>query len=149
MNRDRVVRYLIGGIGIATIAYGVTRILQDPTSTKPLGLAKWLIGALLLHDLLIAPLVLGVGWIVSRVVPGRARPLVQGGLITGALISVIAVVLINREGKTSSPALALLTQNYLVNLLILLAIVAAVCGIGYASVVLRDNRRKSRSRADH
>jgi hypothetical protein len=51
--------------------------------------ARWVVGLALAHDLVLAPLVLGVGAAVRRGVPGRARPFVTGGLVaSGALVLV-------------------------------------------------------------
>ncbi|MGI8667686.1 MAG: hypothetical protein ACR2N4_16950 [Jatrophihabitans sp.] len=144
----RVLRVSLGAVGVAAIGYGAVRILTDAKDTKPLALIKWLIGALLVHDVLIAPVVIGIGWLLARYVPDRARAFVQAGLVTGGLISAIGVLLIWRQGKTSARSLALLQQNYLGNLLLLLAIVAACYLACYLISVSRSNRTNTRPPAD-
>jgi len=131
------------------IGYGALRILTDAKDTKPISLAKWLIGSLLVHDLLIAPAVIGIGWLLARFVPPRARAFLQAGLVTGGLISVLGLLLIWRQGKSSARSLALLQQNYTGNLLVLLAIIAAVTAACYLISVFRANRRNARPPADH
>lgn len=121
----RGIRIALGVLGIGAIGYGALRILTDAKDTHPLALVRWLIGSLLVHDIVIAPVVLGVGWLLGRLVPGRPRAFVQAGLVTGGLISALGVLLIWRQGKTSARSLALLQQDYALNLLVLLAIVAA------------------------
>jgi len=138
----------LGVIGVVGIAYGAVRIFTDAKDTKPFALLEWLIGSLLVHDAIIAPVVLGIGWLLARFVPARARAFVQGGLVTGGLISVIGVLLIWRQGKSSARSLALLQQNYALNLLILLLLVAAVTAACYAISVLRWNRRNTLPPAD-
>ncbi|MDQ2837959.1 MAG: hypothetical protein M3Y42_10860 [Actinomycetota bacterium] len=145
---SKAFRVSLGIVGVGGIAYGIARILTDSKDTKPLPLLKWLIGSLLLHDAVIAPVVIGIGWLLARYVPDRARPFVQGALVTGGLISSVALVLIWRQGKTSAKSLALLQQNYLAHLLILLAIVAAVTVGCYLITVSRSNRTKTRPPAD-
>ncbi len=144
----RALRVGLGVIGVGGILYGITRILTDSKDTKPLALVKWLIGALLLHDVLIAPAVIGIGWLLARFVPDRARAFVQGGLVTGGLISSIGLLLIWRQGKSSAKSLSLLQQNYVANLLILLAIVAIGTLACYLISVSRSNRTKTRPPAD-
>jgi hypothetical protein len=144
----RVIRIALGVVGVGGILYGIIRIFTDSKDTKPLALVKWLIGALLLHDVIIAPVVVGIGWLLARYVPDRARAFVQGGLITGGLISTIGLLLIWRQGKSSAKSLSLLQQNYAAHLLILLAIVALVTLACYLMSVLRPNRTKTRSPAD-
>jgi hypothetical protein len=71
------------------------------------------------------------------VVPDRGRRFLQVGLILAAMVSVVAIWLIARRG-TQPPAKAQLLQNYGVNLLLLLGIIAAVTLIAYAVRVARD-----------
>jgi hypothetical protein len=124
-------RLLIGALGVGMLGYGTIRIFTDAKDTKPVSLVKWLIGALLVHDLLIAPVVIGVGWLLARYVPPRARRHLQAGLIAGGLVSSLGVLLIWRQDKYGAASLALLQQDYRRNLLILLAIVAAGSLAGY------------------
>jgi hypothetical protein len=145
---NRVIRLALGVLGVGAIGYGILRIFTDAKDTKPLALLKWLIGSLLVHDAIIAPVVIGVGWLLARFVPDRARRYLQAGLICGGLISAVGVLLIWRQGTSSAAALALLQQNYLLNLLILLALVALACLAGYAAEVSRSKRTNTRSPAD-
>jgi len=146
-------RLLIGVTGVGLLGYGILRIFTDAKDTKPAALLRWLLGALLVHDLLIAPVVLGIGWLLARFVPPRARRYLQAGLICGGLVSAYGVLLIWRQGKAAA-SLALLQQDYLRNLLIVLAIVAAGCLIGYlvdrirATQPLRPNCRNTRPPVD-
>lgn len=142
------VRVLLGGIGVMAIGYGVLRIFTDAKDTKPIALARWLIATLLVHDVVIAPVVIGLGWLLARLVPGRLRRYLQAILICGGLVSAVGVWLIWRHGRTSSPALALLRQNYAANLVLLLAAIVVVGLAGYALEVGRASRRKSRPPAD-
>lgn len=146
---DTLLRILLGTVGLAAIGYGALRILTDAKDTKPIALAKWLIGSLLVHDLLIAPVVIGIGWLLARFVPARARAFVQAGLVTGGLVCAVGVLLIWRQGKTSARSLALLQQDYAANLLVLLAIIALVTVTCYLISVSRASRRNTRPPADH
>jgi hypothetical protein len=147
--RDRTLRVSLGAVGVLLIAYGALRILQDPKHAHLRNLGGWLIGALIVHDAIIAPIVIRIGLLLSKVLPPRARTYVQGGLIVGGLISAVAVLLVWRKGKNGSAALTLLQQDYKSNLIILLVLVAASTAIAYAVSVLRSNRTKSRPPADH
>jgi hypothetical protein len=148
-RHDRLIRLSLGTVGVLVLGYGALRILQDQRHTHPTKLGAWLVGALILHDGIIAPIVIGVGMLLARVVPPRARAFLQGGLIVGGLISSVGVLLIWRKGKSGSAALTLLQQNYKANLLLMLALVAIGTVISYGIAVLRSNRTKSRPPADH
>ncbi|HEY2044792.1 MAG TPA: hypothetical protein VGH11_19105 [Jatrophihabitans sp.] len=146
---DRLIRVSLGVVGILVLGYGVLRILQDQRHTHPVALGEWLIGALIVHDGIIAPVVIAIGVLLAKVVPPRARVFVQGGLVVGGLISSVGVLLIWRKGKNGSAALTLLQQNYRANLLLILALVTIGTAISYGIAVLRSNRTKCRLPADH
>lgn len=150
MNSERAIRFCLGGVGVIGIAYGALRLLQNAhNTTHPEKLGEWLIGSLLVHDLIIAPVVLGLGWLAKLALPSRARTFVLGALVAAGLVTAIGVVLNHRRGQTASPTLALLNQNYKANLLILYAVIAGVALAGYAASVWRDRQRNERSPTDH
>jgi hypothetical protein len=137
-------RLLLGVLGAALIGYGSYELLHDPGATHPAEIARWLVIALIVHDGVVAWAVVVGGWLVARLVPGRARAYVQGGLICAALITAVALPLIYRRGK-AAPGLTLLTQDYPAHLGILLSIVAAGTVTAYLLRVLRDRYGRSRA----
>jgi hypothetical protein len=144
----RTVRWLIGSLGALLLGYGVWRIFEFSDATRPSQLGRWLVAALVLHDGILAWLVAGIGWLLGRFVPGRARAYLQGGLITAGLVAVVAAPLIYRRGS-SQPGQALLERDYLANLLVILACIAAVTAGAYLLRVRRDSRlARSRPAAD-
>jgi hypothetical protein len=136
-------RVLLGAIGIAMIGYGTWRIFANARATQPLHLGEWLLGALVVHDGVIAFVIVAVGWVLVRAVPGRARAYVQGGLITAGLVTAIAVVETYRRGK-SAPGQALLEQNYRANLVVLLVLICLGTLLCYMVRVVRDARSTRR-----
>lgn len=138
-SRATVVRIVLGTLGLGAILYGAVRILQSPAAVNPLDLFVWLAGALILHDGILAPIVTVFGFLMARLIPGRARAYIQGGLIVGALVTTFTVVEIYREGK-SRPGNALLEQDYTRNLLVILAVVLVLTAALYVARVARDRR---------
>jgi hypothetical protein len=138
----RLIRLALGAIGLALLGYGAYQLLHNSSVTRPAEVAKWLVVALIVHDGVIAWVVVVVGWLIARVVPPRARAYVQGGLICAALITLIALPLIYRRGK-AEPGLTLLTQNYPAHLAVLLGMVAAGTAAAYAVRVARDRAGRS------
>lgn len=135
-------RLALGTAGVLLGAFGVYRLITQEPHGKLLDLVKWLAGALVIHDAIIAPVVVAVGWVIAHVVPPRGRRYLQAGLIIGALITIVAIPLIYRRG--SQPASkAILLRNYGGNLTILLGIVAGLCLLAYAVHVARDRPRIS------
>ena len=52
--------------------------------------ARWVIGADLIHDFILAPVVIGIGWGVNRLVSLRWRPPIQAGLFATGVTLLIA-----------------------------------------------------------
>jgi hypothetical protein len=132
------IRVVIGTAGGLLLAFGVFRLLTEIPGRGLLGLALWLGGALVLHDALLSPGIVGVGSLLRRV-PARARTYVQGALIAGGLVTVIAIPLIYRTGS-QAPAEAILEQDFRTNLAVLLAVVSVVAVAAYLGRVARERR---------
>ena len=132
-------RLALGSLGAALIVFGAFRILQNSDRTNPMGLARWLIGAVVIHDGIVVPSTMVIGFAITHLFRPRLRRYVQGALVAAALVTVIAIPLIDRRG--SQPAVkALERQNYGLHLGILVAILFAVAGVAYLTQVLRDRR---------
>ena len=132
-------RLALGAAGSALIVFGVFRILQNSDYTNPRELVRWLIAAVVIHDGILVPSTMLIGFVLTHVFRPRVRRYVQGGLVASALITVIAIPLIDRRG--SQPAVkALEQQNYGLHLGILIALVFGVAAMGYLIQVLRERR---------
>ncbi|HET9561620.1 MAG TPA: hypothetical protein VFP01_05925 [Propionibacteriaceae bacterium] len=133
----KIWRIVIAVVGVGVGTYGIFQLLtQLPWQTLVL-LALWLIGALIIHDGLLSPAVIGVGAALRRYVPDRGRRYLQFGLIMAAMVTVIAVPMIYRA-NTQPPAKALLLQDFGINLTVLLAAIGGGTLIAYAIRVARD-----------
>jgi uncharacterized PurR-regulated membrane protein YhhQ (DUF165 family) len=139
-------RIILATVGILLLLYGIVRLLINIPNQELLWVALWLVAALIIHDALIAPGVVGVGWLLRRFLPDRARRFVQTGLIAAAAVTVIAIPMIIREGS-QPPQKTLLIQNYAANLALLLGIIAGVTLAAYAVRVARDRSRPASSPA--
>ena len=68
-------RLALGAVGAFAIAYGTWRILQQQHLSRPTELGKWLVAAVLLHDAVIVPLTLAIGFALTFIRPREAiRP---------------------------------------------------------------------------
>ncbi|MEO7421548.1 MAG: hypothetical protein ABIU87_04045 [Ornithinibacter sp.] len=129
-------RYALVAVGVLVLLYGGARLVAEVPEDLP-GLGLWMVGVVVIHDGLLSPLVVGVGWLLARKAPAGGRRYVQSGLVAGALVTVIAIPLIARQG-TKPPAKALLLQNYSVSLAILLGLIAALNLAAYLANRTRD-----------
>lgn len=140
MRRWRIA-FATAGIGLGL--FGVFRLLTEIPITSVLLLGGWMIAAVVIHDGVLSPLVVGVGALVGRV-PPRARRYLQAALIVAGCVTVIALPLIARRGSQPSVK-AILQRNYAGNLTIIVAIVAALSLVLYAVHVAHDVTRARRS----
>jgi len=134
----RLYRIALAVAGGMLIALGAFRLVTELDRPDLVTLGLWLLVAVALHDGVIAPLTVGVGVTLTRV-PPRARRYVQGALVAGALITVVAIPLIDREG-TQPAVKAILLRDYAGNLALLLGLTAGVAVVLYVARVLRDRR---------
>ncbi len=70
-------------IGGAIMAFGIRGALDELSSFPDV--VRWVIGADLIHDFVIAPIAVGIGWAVGRVVSMRWRAPIQAGLMATAI----------------------------------------------------------------
>ncbi len=138
MRRWRIV---LGVAGILLGLFGIGRLVTQVPVPSLIGLAVWLVAALVIHDGIASPLVVAVGALLARV-PPRGRRFLQAGMIAGAMITVIAVPMIARQ-DSQPVSKSILNQNFGGNLTLLLGLVAAVTLAAYAVRVARDQSRSS------
>ena len=134
----RKYRIALGVAGGLLLTFGVFRLVTELDAGDLFVLGVWLAAAVALHDGLIAPITVGTG-VALTCVPPRARRYLQGALLVGALITVIAIPLIGRQG-TQPESKAILLRDYAANLALLLGMTAAVALVLYALRVLREHR---------
>ncbi|MER5964620.1 hypothetical protein [Streptomyces sp. NPDC002057] len=135
MRTVSAARYAVGGVGLLLIGLGVWLVAEQP---DPVDVFVWWAGALVLHDGIIAPLVLAVGLLLAGR-PGRGLP--RGALIVAASVTLVTLPLLLRPGAAANPSA--LPLPYGRNLLIVLVCVAVVTG---AAELVR--RRRARSQGD-
>lgn len=135
-------RIALGAGGVALALFGVFRLLTQVPFTSDLLLVVWMAAAVLIHDGVLTPLVLGIGVLLQRA-PPRARRWLQGALIVGGLVMTIAVPLIARRGSQPA-AKAILRRDYTGNLIIILCVVGAISLALYAVQVARDTEHARR-----
>ena len=120
------------------LTFGVFRLITELDAGDLFVLGVWLVAAIAIHDGLIAPITVGTG-VALISVPSRCRRYLQGALLVGALITVIAIPLIGRQG-TQPESKAILLRDYGANLALLLGLSAAIALLLYALRVLREHR---------
>jgi hypothetical protein len=131
-------RWLFLVPGFAAVAFGALGLLRDDRVALPSWLA-WFVGSALVHDLVVAPLVIGVGALLARVLPRPARPPIVVGLIVSGVLTLVALPFILDLGTSTEPGF--LPWDYGRNLLLLIAGVMAVAVVWAVLASVRAGRR--------
>lgn len=137
------IRALLVVVGVAIGIYGAFLLNHWQRPAQLVQVGEWAALAVILHDGVLAPLAVGLGWLTRHLLSGRvaAGAAVAFALITTTAVSAFAVI--NRShggGKNHT----LLDRNYPMGLLLAsLAIAACVAG-GYGLSAVIDTRRRLR-----
>ncbi|KOU13791.1 hypothetical protein ADK52_38140 [Streptomyces sp. WM6372] len=131
-------RYAVAGAGLVLMGLGGALLLQQPS---PWRIALWLAGAVVVHDALVAPLVIAVAALTGAV-GLRLRGVPRAALIVAGSLTAIALPPLLRPGGAANPTV--LPLDYLRNWLLTMAAIAAATGLYLAAgAALRGARRRT------
>ena len=133
----KVARLILGALGVAGMLWGAW-LLSDDGFDRLTSTALWLVGVVVLHDAVLAPIVVVIGVVAARTLRHRTVAAVAF-LIWGTLTLAVANVLSGVGGKPDMDSL--LNRPYVSAWLVLSGIVAA----GVLAVIARTD---GRGRAD-
>ncbi|MGH9230620.1 MAG: hypothetical protein ACRD07_18160 [Acidimicrobiales bacterium] len=132
---------LIGlALGLPIIGYGLRGAIVDAADTHPPELAGWVIGAALVHDLVVVPAAAAIALSAHRFAPKRAWPPVRAGLAATGILTLVAWPFVRGYGHDPTNA-SLLPRNYGAGL-------AAAIGVVWLAVAAWVAWRYVRARAD-
>ncbi|MFI6003357.1 hypothetical protein ACIA98_23580 [Streptomyces sp. NPDC051366] len=130
-------RYLVAGLGLALMGLGGALLIQQPS---PWRIVLWLAGAVVVHDGLIAPLVIAVA-ALTGVLGLRLRGIPRAALIVAGSLTAIALPPLLRPGGAANPTVVPL--DYPRNWLLAMAAVAVAAGLWAGTrAALRGMRRQ-------
>ncbi|MCF6737153.1 hypothetical protein [Blastococcus sp. KM273129] len=132
-------RWLFLVPGFAAVGWGVVGLLGAGDRVPLDAWALWFVGSALLHDLVIAPLVVLAGFLLHRFLPRPARAPVAVGLVVAGSLVAVGLVFALDPGDVQEPGF-LPQDSYGVNLLLVVAGVLAVAAV-WAAVRTRRARR--------
>jgi hypothetical protein len=131
-------RWWIGlTIGGAIALFGLGGLLTDAAKTMPVVWLKWLVGLLLAHDIVLAPLVHLAGRELRDWAPEAWRWPLQLGLVTSGVLALASVPVLVGVGRRTQPGNAsVLPGDYPLALAGVLAVVwLGVLALGIWGVV--------------
>ena len=126
-----VVRRLLGGLGVALGAYGGWLALTRQDPGQLVEIAVWLAAGVVLHDVVVAGVVLAAVALGRRVLPGPWQAPATLGLVVWGGVTLMAVPVLGRFGaRPDNPTL--LDRPYLASwaaLSIVTVVVVALAGL--------------------
>lgn len=131
-------RHVLGGCGVLVAAWGGRLLVQQP---EPWRIVLWLGGAIVVHDGIVAPLVLAIAALTAAM-GVRLRGVPRAALIVAGSLTAIALPPLLRPGTPANPTA--LPLDYLRNWLLTMAAIA-VLTLAYtgARALLRRGGRRS------
>jgi len=114
--------------GLAAGLYGAYGLLTAGGRVPLVAWGTWFLGSALLHDLVLAPVWVGLGWLAARFLPRPARgPVVVAAAVSGVLSLVALPFILGDPGDPGDPSF--LPRDYGRNLLLIVAAVWLVAGL--------------------
>ncbi|MBR7741896.1 hypothetical protein KC207_01140 [Phycicoccus sp. BSK3Z-2] len=131
-------RLALGALGVLAGLYGAVRLLQTGTDNVTAAL-WWVAGGVVVHDGLLAPVVVVLTVLALRVLPAAARPWTAAAAVVVGTVTVTAIPVLGRFGaRPDNPTL--LPRDYVRNWLIVVALVV----VGTALLALVRTARERR-----
>lgn len=127
---DRLLRGALLGLGVLGMAVGVSIGVREVPVRQWWPVARWLVGGIVVHDLVLAPAAVVLAFLVLRRAPAGWRSPLRAALLTvGALGLVAAAVLVAstmRQNASVLPAGAPVVLGGVALAVLLVTLVAAV-----------------------
>ena len=134
----RAVRGLLVLLGVGCGVWGVW-LMRDFTREQLTSEAFWLAGGVVLHDAVLAPVVVALGYVASRVLPAHWRSSTATAFVVwGTLTIAFLPVLSGQGGKPGNDTI--LGKPYVLSWVVLTLVLVA-----YAGVAALRRRRQARS----
>ena len=120
-----MIRRAVAGTGVLLAAYGAFLLLSRQDLDQIVDAAVWLAVGVVLHDAVLAPLVILVVFVAARLAPAPARaPLTIAMVVLGSL-TLVAVPVLGRFGARPDNA-TLLDRPYLAAWFVLVGVCLAL-----------------------
>ena len=120
-------RLLLGALGVAAGLFGAV-LLLDLGPDNLVAAGTWLVGGVVVHDAVLAPLALAVGIGAARLLRRQVPAPVVVGVTVLATVTVVAIPVLGRFGARADNA-TLLDRNYVLGWLVLATLTVVVVAV--------------------
>ncbi len=131
-------------IGGGVFTFGLIGLMTNSSQTRPGNMVKYVVGGLIAHDALVAPAVVIVAFLLTRLLPAAIRGGIQATLAVCATLVVMSIPVLRGDGRDPNEP-SLLPYDYPRNLAIVLAIILVG---GIALTLARAARQRRAATAD-
>ncbi|MEJ7634981.1 hypothetical protein [Aeromicrobium sp.] len=132
----RAVRGLLLLVGVGFGLWGLW-LVRDFTSEQLISTGTWLAGGVILHDFVLAPIVVVIGVAASRLLPGHARAAAAIAFLAWGTLTVAFVAVLSGQGGKPDNS-TILGRPYVLSWIVLTLVLAA-------GAALLAYRRRARS----
>lgn len=134
-------RVSLAALGVAVIAYGAFLLYHFQTPGRVLEVGVWAALGVVLHDGVLAPLALGLGWFARRKLSGRVAASVTVAFTVIATTAVSGFAVLTRS-HGGGPNHTLLDRNYPIGLLWAVVVICVLVACGYGLSAFQGHRRR-------
>jgi hypothetical protein len=128
-------------LGTSIAAFGIAGLITTTSISNAFDVGTWVVGADLVHDLLLAPVVVLVSVLLTRAVPLPWRAPIRGALVASAVFVVIAYPALNGFGRDTAPGNpSVQPLDYGTALATTLVVVWVLAGVWLLAIALRRSR---------
>lgn len=127
MKIGLILRVISAVVGVAMFGVAIRYTAIRSIDVRPELWVKWWVTAAIVHDLVVAPLAIGVGWLVVRFAPRVVKAPLQAALILTAIVVAVSWPALRGYGRVASNP-TYLPRNYATGLGVTLALVWVACG---------------------
>jgi hypothetical protein len=134
-------------VGSAVMVFGVVGLVSDAGVASGADVARWFVGADLVHDFVLAPLACLIGAAVARLLPRWCRAPVQAALLTSGVLLIVVFPALRGFGRDHVPDNpSVQPLDYTTSTLTALAVVWAGAAVWLTVRLVTSDRGRHRPR---
>lgn len=144
MRPGLVLRVVAGVAGVTMFLVAVRYVAIRSIDVRPALWVRWWVSAAVVHDVVVAPAAVAVGWLVARFAPRAVKAPLQAGLVLTAVLVAVSWPALRGYGRIPSNP-TYLPRPYGTGLALSLLVVWLGCGAWAAVRQVRLERTRHRA----
>ena len=137
MKVGPILRTVSAVAGVVLLGVAARYVAVRSVDIRPAVWIRWWVTAALVHDVIVAPLTIAVGWVVVRFAPRPVKAPLQAALVLSAVLVAVSWPALRGYGRVASNP-TYLPRDYGTGLAVSLAAVWAGCAVWALSRVVRS-----------